>query len=115
MSGLDHLRAALRHAALNPVVQRAADRLWCSARVHLGRIEADGLTAMEPVLSRYPDFAAVLAAGEDEAASTRLPRAEQIGRPLGSRAPLDRLECESGRPLAPARRGRKPAKRALSP
>ncbi|TSD87796.1 hypothetical protein FFK22_015125 [Mycobacterium sp. KBS0706] len=69
----------------------------------------------EPVLSRYPDFAAILAAGEDDAASTRLRRAEQIGRPLGGRDFLDRLERESGRPLAPARRGRKLAKSALSP
>ena len=115
----EHLGAALRYVALNPVraglVARAADWPWSSVPVHLGRIPADGLTAAEPVLSRYPDFAAVLAAGEDEAASTRLRQAEQIGRPLGGRDFLDRLERESGRPLAPAKRGRKPAKSALSP
>ena len=115
----EHFGAALRYVALNPVrarlVERAADWPWSSAPVHLGRIPADSLTAMEPVLSRYPDFAAILAAGEDEATSTRLRRAEQIGRPLGGRDFLDRLERESGRALAPARRGRKPAKRAVSP
>ncbi|OWJ64174.1 transposase [Inquilinus limosus] len=114
-----HLGAALRYVALNPVraglVERAADWPWSSAPVHLGRTGADGLTTVEPVLSRYPDFAAILAAGEDEAASARLRRAEQIGRPLGGRDFLDRLEGESGRSLAPARRGRKPAKSALSP
>jgi len=67
------------------------------------------------VLSRYPDFAAVVAAGADDAASTRLRRAEQIGRPLGGRDVLDRLERESGRPLAPAGRDRKSAKIAVSP
>lgn len=115
----EHLGAALRYVALNPVraglVERAADWPWSSVPVHLGRIPADGLTAVEPVRSRYPDFAAVLAAGEDEAASTRLRRAEQIGRPLGGRDFLDRLERESGRPLAAGRRGRKPAKSAVSP
>ncbi len=115
----EHLGAALRYVALNPVraglVQRAADWPWSSAPVHLGRVAADGVTTVEPVLSRYPDFPAILAASEDEAASTRLRRAEQIGRPLGGRDFLDRLERESGRSLAPARRGRKPAKSAVSP
>ncbi|KGM31055.1 transposase [Inquilinus limosus] len=114
-----HLGAALRYVALNPVraglVERAADWPWSSAPVHLGRTGTDGLTAAGPVLSRTPDFAAILAAGEDEEASARLRRAEQIGRPLGSRDFLGRLERESGRSLAPARRGRKPAKSALSP
>ncbi|WP_211230516.1 hypothetical protein [Inquilinus limosus] len=60
-------------------------------------------------------FAAVLAAGEDEAASMRLRRAEQIGRPLDGRDFLDRLEREGRWPLAPTKRGRKPAKSALPP
>jgi len=115
----EHLGAALRYVALNPVraglVERAGDWPWSSAPVHLGRTGTDGLTAAGPVLLRCPDFAAILAAGEDEAASMRLRRAEQIGRPLGGRDFLDRLERESGRSLAPARRGRKPAKSALSP
>jgi putative transposase len=115
----EHLGAALRYVALNPVraklVERAADWPWSSAQVHLGRIETDNLTAVGPVLSRYPDFSGVLAAGEDEAASMRLRRAERIGRPLGGRDFLDRLERESRRTLAPAKRGRKPAKSALSP
>jgi putative transposase len=66
----------LRYVALNPMrvrlVERAADWPWSSPQVRLGRIKSDGLTAADPVLSRYPDFAAVLAPGENEAASTRL-------------------------------------------
>ncbi|MGK9170918.1 hypothetical protein KXR53_31770 [Inquilinus limosus] len=50
------------------------------------------MTTVKPVLSRHTDFAAVLTAGEDEAASTRLRRAEQIGSPLGDQDVLDRLE-----------------------
>jgi hypothetical protein len=44
-----------------------------------------------------------------------LRKAETIGRPVGDAAFLAALERESGRPLAPARRGRKAAKSALSP
>jgi putative transposase len=76
----EHLGAALRYVALNPVrarlVERAADWPWSSVPVHLGHIPADGLTAMEPVLSRYPDFAAVLAAspGRADRPAARRPR-----------------------------------------
>jgi putative transposase len=110
----DHLGAALRYVALNPVrarlVARVADWPWSSAQVHLGRVADDGLTAREPVLSRYPQFAELMAAGEDEAVSQRLRRAETIGRPLGDAAFMARLERESGRSLKPGKRG--PAPRA---
>ncbi len=66
------------------------------------------VTAREPVLSRYPDFAALIAAGEDGALSEHLRRAETIGRPLGSDAFVARLERASGRTLKPAKRGPKP-------
>lgn len=107
-----HLGAALRYVALNPVraglVRRAADWPWSSARVHLGQAGEDGLTVREPILSRYPDFAALIAVGEDEALSMRLRKAETIGRPLGDRAFLEDLEKQTGRRLQPAKRGRKP-------
>lgn len=106
-----HLGAALRYVALNPVrarlVERAVDWPWSSAKVLLGRLAEDGLTTKAPVLSRYPDFAGLIAAGEDDALSHRLRRAETIGRPLGTEAFIGRLEAESGRPLRPAKRGRK--------
>jgi len=60
---------------------------------------------LDAVLSRYPDFAAVLAAGEDEAAS------KQTSRRLGGRDLLDRREGNRG--LAP--KWTKPAESALSP
>jgi putative transposase len=107
-----HLGAALRYVALNPVraglVQCASDWPWSSVHVHLGRLEDDGLTAKAPVLERYPDFAALLAAGEDEAMVQRLRRAETIGRPIGKDVFVKRLETESGRSLQPAKRGPKP-------
>lgn len=107
----DHLGAALRYVALNPVrarlVERAADWPWSSVHAHLGRTADDGLTAKAPVLSRYPDFAGLIAAGEDDVLSRRLRQAETIGRPLGAEAFIARLEAESGRALKPAKRGRK--------
>ena len=61
-----HLGAALRYVALNPVraglAERATDWPWSSIHAHLGQID-DGITNRDPVLSRYPDFAALLAAG----------------------------------------------------
>ena len=73
-----HLGAAVRYLALNPVraglVGRVEDWPWSSAQVHLGCVAEAGLTVPEPVRSRYPDFAGLLAAGEDEdeEMSTRL-------------------------------------------
>jgi putative transposase len=107
-----HLGAALRYVALNPVrarlTERAADWPWSSTPALLGLAADDGLTRRTPVLDRYPDFAGLIAAGEDEAASRRLRQAETIGRPLGAADFVARLEAESGRTLRPAKRGPKP-------
>jgi putative transposase len=110
-----HLGAALRYVALNPVrarlARRATDWPWSSVHAQLGA--EDGITATAAVRARYPDFAGLLAAGEDVEMSRRLRRAETIGRPIGSAAFLEVLEQECGRPLAPARRGPKPRERQL--
>lgn len=116
----DHLGAALRYVALNPVrarlVERAADWRWSSTPVLTGAWAADGLTCAAPVLGRYPDFAGMIAAGEDEAMSARLRKAESIGRPVGGEAFIARLERESGRTLQAGKRGPKPGRlSALSP
>ena len=110
-----HLGAALRYVALNPVrarlAERASDWAHSSVHVHLGLANDDGLTAPEPVASRYPDFAAMIAAGEDEVASQRLRRAESVGRPVGSEAFLEGLEREGGRLLRHAKPGPAPRER----
>lgn len=77
--GEEHLGAALRTVALNSIraglVARAADqRAGPSGPAPGGQPDS-----REPALSRYPDFAAVLAPGEDEAASMWLRRPVQIG------------------------------------
>jgi putative transposase len=106
----EHLGAALRYVALNPVRARlckqAVDWPWSSVHAHLGR--RDGLTEREPVLSRYPRFADLIKSGEDEALSDKLRQAETIGRPLGAEKFIARLERKSGRLLKPAKRGPKP-------
>ena len=105
-----HLGAALRNVALNPVrarlCKRAIDWPWSSVHAHLGH--EDGLTVRVPVLSRFPDFAELIKSGEDEELFQKLRQAETIGRPLGSEAFIGRLERRTGRVLKPAKRGPKP-------
>ncbi len=109
-----HLLAALRYVALNPVrarlTERAIDWTWSSTAALVGKIN-DGITTTQPVLSRYPDFALLLAAGENEEMSSRLRKAEQVGRPIGDAAFLDRLENVSGRTFTRGRPGPKPRTR----
>jgi putative transposase len=110
-----HLGAALRYVALNPVraglVRRAIDWRWSSVHAQLGTA-ADGLTETAGVAARFPDFAALLAAGEETEAWRRLRRAETIGRPVGGAAFLEALERESGRTLRRGKPG--PRERELS-
>ena len=108
----DHLAAAVRYVALNPVRARLAaqpqDWRWSSVHGHLsGR--GDGITTIQPVLERFPDFAAFIASEEGAEPMERLRRAESIGRPLGDDAFLAALEDTSGRVLKPAKRGPKPS------
>jgi putative transposase len=116
----EHLAAAIRYVLMNPVragiMQRATDWPWSSARALL-RLEDDGLTAVEPVLERYPDVAELLESAEDEERTVRLRRAESVGRPIGSEAWLEQLESCSGRRLKRDKPGRRTGEElsALSP
>lgn len=107
----DHLAAALRYVSLNPVrarlVARAQDWRWSSARAHL-RGKADGITALAPVMERYPRFADLLDAEPEDDLFDRLRAAESIGRPLGSDRFMARLERLTGRSLKAEKRGPKP-------
>lgn len=113
-----HLGAALRYVALNPVRARLVDRVvdWAWSSVHAQLGKPDGVTATGPVAERYPDFAALIAGGEDAEMSRRLRRAETIGRPIGDEQFLARLEHETGRSLRAGRPGPKARQlSALSP
>jgi putative transposase len=108
-----HLVAALRYIALNPVrarlVERPREWRWSSVQAHLAARE-DGVTTLAPALGRYPDFAALIASGPDEAAFERLRRAESIGRPLGDDRFVAKLEALTSRVLKPGKPGPKPSR-----
>ena len=110
----DHLIAALRYVALNPVrarlVARAADWPWSSTRALLAGRD-DAVVTVAPALSRAGDFAAFLDEDFDEAAAyAPLRKAELVGRPVGAPAWIERMEARTGLTLAPRKRG--PAPRA---
>jgi putative transposase len=108
----EHLAAALRYVALNPVrarlVDRAQDWRWSSTRAHL-RDKDDGLTALAPIRDRFGDFADLLASESEADLFERLRAAESIGRPLGNDRFLERIERRTGRALKPGKRGPKPS------
>ena len=97
---------------LNPVragmVGRANEWHWSSVHALLDPERGDGMTDTRPVLDRVPDFAALLASGEDQELSDALRRSETVGRPLGASAFLERVEAILGRDPTPQKRGPKP-------
>ena len=100
----DHLIAALRHVALNPVrarlVARAEDWPHSSVRAHL-RGEGDALVRVRPVLDRVARFADLLETDADDPAFMALRRSELIGRPLGSETFIRGAEARLGREPRP--------------
>lgn len=112
-----HLAAALRYVVLNPVrarlVEQAADWPWSSIHAQLDPGAHDGVTAVDPVRQRYPDFARLIEAAEEDEMIARLRRGESIGRPIGDSDFIAALEVSSGRSLLPRKRG--PKKTARSP
>jgi REP-associated tyrosine transposase len=107
----DHLVAAVRYVALNPVRARLAakaeDWPWSSVRAHLASKD-DALVTTRPVLERVADFAGLIANGEDDARFSALRASELTGRALGNAAFIADLERRLGRPVARRAPGRKP-------
>jgi putative transposase len=109
----DHLMAAVRYLALNPVkaklAKRAQDWPWSSVPAHLAGRD-DGLVAVAPILERAGQrFADLLKLSrQEELALDGFEMKGVIGRPLGSPAFVAELERRLGRTLAPGKRGRKP-------
>jgi putative transposase len=68
----------------------------------------DELVQVAPLLARIPDFAGLIAAPPDTAATARLERAATVGRPLGAPAWIAESARRLGRSLAPRKRGPKP-------
>jgi putative transposase len=107
----DHLKAAARYVALDPLrarrVARAQDWPHSSPRAHIAGVD-DGLVSVQPLRDRLGDFAALLETEPNGPAFDALRRNAPIGRPLGSPAFLDAVSRRLGRPVTPAKRGRKP-------
>lgn len=109
----DHLLAAVRYFALNPVKAKLAKRVqdwpWCSVPAHLAGSD-DALLQVSPVLDRVgPRFADLLKLSRQEKlALSGFEMKGVIGRPMGSPAFVADLEKRLGRTLAPAKRGPKP-------
>lgn len=107
----DHLKHAVRYVSLNPVraklVKRARDWKWSSAWAHLAGRD-DDVVKVAPVLERTGDFARFLREPVDEdAVYAALRRAETIGRLIDNAEWVKKLEQQTGRILAPGKRGRK--------
>jgi putative transposase len=107
-----YLAHAMRYVSLNPVraklVGRAEDWPWSSVRAHIAG-EDDALVRVAPALERYGSFAGFLGSAADHADAWRaLRRSETTGRPLGSADWIAALEAQTGRTLAPQKRGPKP-------
>jgi putative transposase len=107
----EHLMAAARYVALNPVrarlAARAEDWRWSSVRAHLAG-EDDGVVATAPILARCAGrFADLIDAAPDARQMAALRAAETIGRPLGSASFLDNIAVLTGRDARPAKRGPK--------
>ena len=114
----EHLMAAARYLAMNPVrarlVERAEDWPWSSVRAHLAGRD-DGLVTVAPLLVRSAGrFADLIETEASAEALSALRAAETIGRPLGSAAFLSRLAAATGRDPRPKRRGPKPRVAGLS-
>ena len=110
-----HLLAALRYVAPNPVrarlAERAQDWRWSSVHALLDPERGDGMTDTRPVLERVPDFAALLASDKADELMIALRRSESIGRPLGDSTFLDRIETVLGRSPRPSKRGPQPTQK----
>jgi len=108
----EHLMAAARYVALNPVrarlVERAEDWRWSSVGAHLSGRD-DALVSVAPLIERSGGrFADLIETAPSAEQVSALRAAETIGRPLGSAAFLDRLVAVAGRDPRPMRRGPKP-------
>ena len=107
----DHLIAAVRYVALNPVrarlVATASEWPHSSVRAHMAGVD-DALVSVQPLRDRVANFADLLDTDPDDPEFNALRRNELIGRPLGSPDFLDAVSRQLNRVVTPSKRGRKP-------
>ena len=104
-----HLMAAVRYILLNPVraglVDDGTSWPFSSARAQVERTP-DKLVNPTPMASRVPNWHSYLSQ-QDDAATEDIRNLGTVGRPLGSRSFVSRLEQTTGRRLRPHPVGRK--------
>ena len=111
----DYLLQAVRYVEMNAVpagLAATADAWpWSSAAAHVAGRD-DVLVKVEPmrgrVLEHWRGWRTYLRGASAEDLSSKLHLHETTGRPLGSRAFVEKLESHLGRPLLPQKRGPKP-------
>ena len=114
----EHLIAAARYLALNPVraglVANPADWPASSVPAHLAEHD-DALAMVAPLLSRVPRFADLFEPWPEQAAArAAFESGAAAGRPLGDEGFLASIEAKLRRRVRPAKRGRKPQARAAA-
>lgn len=108
---VDHLIAALRYLAFNPVLARLVasprDSPQASVRGHLAGRD-DGLVSVAPALARVGRFADLLELTlEEQMLLEGFETKSANGRPLGAPAFIDSVERAPGRKVTSGKRGPK--------
>ena len=110
----NYLLAAVRYIELNPVkaklVRKPGAYLWSSAAAHLSGRD-DELVKVEPLLKLVGDWQKFLSTEITEQEADEIRRHERIGRPLGSKLFLAKLENALGRTLQRQKPGPKNKRR----
>lgn len=103
------LLASARYVELNPVraglVASADEWSWSSARAHLSGRD-DCLVNVAPLLAMVADWRALINSGLGEEELGEFGEHSRTGRPLGSKAFVERLQHLVGRMLRPQKAGR---------
>ncbi len=102
-----HFTEVLHFKFESVLVKRAQD--WSSIHAHLGKC-IDGITQCDAAIERVGDFVKFLEQDFDEQSFAAIRGSEQIGRPVGSAAFVQKLEAKFGRKLARQKRGPKSQK-----
>jgi putative transposase len=108
-----YLLAAVRYVERNPVAAGLCEDphcwQWSSAMAHV-KGKSDGVVDVKPMLDRVDNWHNYLAGNTTPDQEAELiKRHARTGRPLGSKAFVNKLESVTNRPLLPRKAGRKPA------
>ncbi len=105
-----YLYAAIRYVERNPVragiVKRAEDYEFSSAKAHVHKKE-DRLLSDNFVIEDIEDWQAFLADCDNEQDTKLFRKHSRVGRPLGEKKFVEKLENITGRILKPQKPGRK--------